>query len=135
MEKVLTIACSQAQMDEIRKTAAEMKIRVQEVSQRQMNQTLEEILKGTSGEGKTAQEETGELEGTSADGTNSLLIFNELTEKHFDRFLAKLREVKAGITYKAVVTPTNRTWNLQKLYVNMEMEKRQFEEMRNRKNP
>ena len=58
MEKVLTIACSQAQMDVIRKTAAEMKIRVQEVSQRQMNQTLEEILKGTSGEGKTAQEET-----------------------------------------------------------------------------
>ena len=99
-----------------------MKIRLQRVPEKDTDHTLEEILNSGSDE-KVSGEEV-------SDGENSLVIFCDLTEKHLDHVLARLREKKAGLCYKAVLTPTNRKWNLQKLYINMEMEKKQFEQMR-----
>ena len=99
-----------------------MKIRLQRVPEKDTDHTLEEILNSGSDE-KVSGEEV-------SDGENSLVIFCDLTEKHLDHVLARLREKQAGLCYKAVLTPTNRTWNLQKLYINMEMEKKQFEQMR-----
>ena len=121
MEKILAIACSQAQLEILKKITGDMKIRLQEVSEKNTDHMLEEILQGNS---------TEENAGEEADGKNSLVIFCDLTEKHLDHVLARLREKKAGLCYKAVLTPTNRKWNLQKLYINMEMEKKQFEQMR-----
>ena len=122
MEKILAIACSEAQIDILKKVTGDMKIRLQRVPEKDTDHTLEEIVNSGSDE-KVSGEEV-------SDGENSLVIFCDLTEKHLDHVLARLREKKAGLCYKAVLTPTNRKWNLQKLYINMEMEKKQFEQMR-----
>ena len=122
MEKILAIACSEAQIEILKKITGDMKIRLQRVPEKDTDHTLEEILNSGSDE-KVSGEEV-------SDGENSLVIFCDLTEKHLDHVLARLREKKAGLCYKAVLTPTNRKWNLQKLYINMEMEKKQFEQMR-----
>ena len=122
MEKILAVACSQAQIEILKKITGDMKIRLQRVPEKDTDHTLEEILNSGSDE-KVSGEEV-------SDGENSLVIFCDLTEKHLDHVLARLREKKAGLCYKAVLTPTNRKWNLQKLYINMEMEKKQFEQMR-----
>lgn len=122
MEKILAIACSEVQIEILKKITGDMKIRLQRVPEKDTDHTLEEILNSGSDE-KVSGEEV-------SDGENSLVIFCDLTEKHLDHVLARLREKKAGLCYKAVLTPTNRKWNLQKLYINMEMEKKQFEQMR-----
>ena len=122
MEKILAIACSEVQIEILKKITGDMKIRLQRVPEKDTDHTLEEILNSGSDE-KVSGEEV-------SDGENSLVIFCDLTEKHLDHVLARLREKQAGLCYKAVLTPTNRTWNLQKLYINMEMEKKQFEQMR-----
>ena len=122
MEKILAIACSEAQIEILKKVTGDMKIRLQRMPVKDTDHTLEEIVNSGSDE-KVSGEEV-------SDGENSLVIFCDLTEKHLDHVLARLREKKAGLCYKAVLTPTNRKWNLQKLYINMEMEKKQFEQMR-----
>ena len=122
MEKILAIACSDVQIEILKKITGDMKIRLQRVPEKDTDHTLEEILNSGSDE-KVSGEEV-------SDGENSLVIFCDLTERHLDHVLARLREKKAGLCYKAVLTPTNRKWNLQKLYINMEMEKKQFEQMR-----
>ena len=122
MEKILAIACSDVQIEILKKITGDMKIRLQRVPEKDTDHTLEEIVNSGSDE-KVSGEEV-------SDGENSLVIFCDLTEKHLDHVLARLREKKAGLCYKAVLTPTNRKWNLQKLYINMEMEKKQFEQMR-----
>ena len=122
MEKILAIACSDVQIEILKKITGDMKIRLQRMPVKDTDHTLEEILNSGSDE-KVSGEEV-------SDGENSLVIFCDLTEKHLDHVLARLREKKAGLCYKAVLTPTNRKWNLQKLYINMEMEKKQFEQMR-----
>ena len=122
MEKILAIACSEAQIEILKKVTGDMKIRLQRMPVKDTDHTLEEIVNSGSDEKVSGEEES--------DGENSLVIFCDLTEKHLDHVLARLREKKAGLCYKAVLTPTNRKWNLQKLYINMEMEKKQFEQMR-----
>ena len=125
MEKILAIACSDVQIEILKKVTGDMKIRLQRMPEKDTDHTLEEIVNSGSDE-KVSEEE-------ASDGENSLVIFCDLTEKHLDHVLARLREKKAGLCYKAVLTPTNRKWNLQKLYINMEMEKKQFEQMRAQK--
>ena len=122
MEKILAIACSDVQIEILKKITGDMKIRLQRVPEKDTDHTLEEILNSGSDEKVSGEE--------ASDGESSLVIFCDLTEKHLDHVLARLREKQAGLCYKAVLTPTNRTWNLQKLYINMEMEKKQFEQMR-----
>ena len=132
MEKILLAGCSETQSELVKKLAGNLKIRVQEITPEQFSQTIGALLEQKSTDQKPAerepadQEHTGQKDEKMPDKGESLLIFSELTEEHFDRMLMKLREQKAGITYKAVVTPTNRTWNLHKLLLHMEMEKRQF---------
>ena len=121
-EKILAIACSDVQIEILKKITGDMKIRLQRVAEKDTNHILEEIVNSGSDEKVSGEE--------ASDGENSLVIFCDLTEKHLDHVLARLREKKAGLCYKAVLTPTNRKWNLQKLYINMEMEKKQFEQMR-----
>lgn len=55
--------------------------------------------------------------------TSDLLIFYGLSDEHLDHFLKgyKERAIKP-IAYKAVVTPTNASWSLYKLYANLEQE-------------
>lgn len=114
MERILAVNCSAGQTGIIKKIAGDMKLRLQLINDEQSELTLDELTAGNI----SMPEDT-----IKADGTKSLLIFCDLEDSRLDHVLARLRTDKAGICYKAVLTPTNRSWELKKLYVHMEMEK------------
>ncbi len=55
--------------------------------------------------------------------TSSLILMCNLTDKHVDKMLAKLRENNVTVDYKAVLTKTNENWSLNKMMIHMELEK------------
>ena len=58
--------------------------------------------------------------------SGSLLVFCQVEDKKIDRMLAGLCEKQAAITYKAVLTPVNAAWNVPRLYLEMEAERRAY---------
>ena len=46
----------------------------------------------------------------------SMLIFCDVKERHQNQILEKLRTMDVSITYKAILTPTNRHWTVFQLY-------------------
>lgn len=61
----------------------------------------------------------------TSDGTvlaGSLLIFCDVKERHQNQILEKLRTMEIPITYKAILTPTNRHWNVFQLYEELHRE-------------
>ncbi len=59
----------------------------------------------------------------------SLMIFCDVTEKHFGRALGLFREKGIRIDYKAVLTPTNAKWNVLRFYAEMAREKAEYERL------
>lgn len=59
----------------------------------------------------------------------SLLVFCDVTEKHFGRALGLFREKGIRIDYKAVLTPTNAKWNVLHFYAEMAREKAEYERL------
>ena len=55
-----------------------------------------------------------------------MLILAGITGNLFDQVLYTLRKAGTPVDYKAVLTPTNVTWTLQHLYLEMEMEERKL---------
>lgn len=53
-----------------------------------------------------------------------LLLLSGLTDRELDELLAQLRAAKAVWPLKAVVTPHNRSWSLEKLYGELEKERK-----------
>ena len=58
----------------------------------------------------------------------SLIIFCDVSDKHMDRLLFEIRQKQINITFKAVLTDTNRKWNIRQMLV--EMRRERFEYMR-----
>ena len=63
-----------------------------------------------------------------ADGTDSLVIFCGLTQKHLDKLLFEIRQQNINVDFKAVMTPSNKKWTLD--FMLREMKKQRFEYMR-----
>ena len=57
----------------------------------------------------------------------SLIVFCDFTEKKMDKLLASLRRDQVVIDYKAVLTPTNRKWNVMRTYLEMQAEKAAYQ--------
>jgi hypothetical protein len=57
----------------------------------------------------------------------SLIVFCDFTEKKMDKLLASLRRDQVVIDYKAVLTPTNRKWNVMRMYLEMQAEKTAYQ--------
>lgn len=81
--------------------------------------------------------ETGQTAADRSDGQpkegvqkESLMVFCDVSEKHFNRTLALMRERAVKIDYKAVLTPTNREWNVLRLYAELAREKAEYERMK-----
>ena len=67
-------------------------------------------------------------EDAPADGTDSLVIFCGLTQKHLDKLLFEIRQQNINVDFKAVMTPSNKKWTLD--FMLREMKKERFEYMR-----
>ena len=59
---------------------------------------------------------------TGAPLESSLLVLCNVKERHIDQLLEKLRIANLSISYKAVLTATNRHWNVLQLYEELHRE-------------
>lgn len=119
MEKILVFQSTET--EKIKNIAAPLHIKVEEIAPVRFRETIG-VLAGTV----KAKEEQPFL-GSLPEG--SLMVFCQVTEEHFDKILAAMKKNKIPMTYKAVMTPTNAKWNVLRLYLEMETEKRAYEQL------
>ena len=132
MEKILLFGTKPADTLLVKKLADNMRISVQEVPVSLYDCTIEQILAvkgagimgGAQNKVQNFAVDTVQVELKSEPG---MLLFCDVTEKHLDKFLFELRNKQSRIDYKAVLTPTNRTWNVRRLYAHMAMERMSHE--------
>lgn len=114
MEKLLLYKVRQNA--EITKIASQMRIKTIEIEPSQLNQTIQSLAEGRPSllaapfAGNAPQE--------------SVLIFCDFQEKHFDKMLFTLRQRQITTDYKAVLTPTNKDWTVMRLLLELGHEKR-----------
>ena len=107
--------------DKIKKIAAPMKIKVLTADPARYNETLRELASTDKKEKPSTDNVfTGKVP------AESLLLFCEVADKKIDKILFQLRKNNINIDFKAVLTPTNSSWNVLKLYLEMEREKIQY---------
>lgn len=94
--------------DAILNLAQRMHIRTVSVSPSDYQKSIGQLA------GFPDQTATRTSDGTSLDG--SMLIFCDVKERHQNQILEKLRTMDVSITYKAILTPTNRHWTVFQLY-------------------
>lgn len=132
MEKILLFGTKPADTLLVKKLADNMRIAVQEVPVSLYDCTIEQILAvkgagimgGAQNKVQNFAVDTVQVELKSEPG---MLLFCDVTEKHLDKFLFELRNKQSSIDYKAVLTPTNRMWNVRRLYAHMAMERMSHE--------
>ena len=112
MEKILLFHGDTETERKVRNVASRLKINMTSVSDPDPDCLLEDLAQGRV----VSQDASPGLE-------TSLLLLCGLREKRLDKFLFELRREEVAVDYKAVLTPTNSTWTLQHLYLELEREK------------
>ncbi len=121
LEKILLYNVKNPQ--HIIKAASNMRIISGFINESDTDRTLAEIaddIRGISlsdAEGYQPQE-----------NKESLIVFCDVTDKHMDKLLFEMRQKCFDVSFKAVLTDTNRKWNIKQMLVEMRREK--FEYMR-----
>lgn len=115
-EKILLFEMPPQESAKIKRLASQMRIRTKIVNVSEYGKTIGQIA------------ETDEIKNDAADSTagfrpaDSLIVMCGLTEKHMDRLLFSLRRDNIRAGYKAILTPSNSTWSVSKMYAHMELE-------------
>lgn len=120
-EKILLYNVKNPQ--DIIKAASNMRIVSGFIDESDTNKTLAELATGVRGV-------------TLADITShealldkeSLIVFCDVSDKHMDKLLFEIRQKQLNVTFKAVLTDTNKKWNINEMLV--EMRRERFEYMR-----
>ena len=113
MEKMVLLHSDEATERKVRNVASRLKISTACIGNADGDIQLEELAQGRG----------GSSESVDAAGAESLLLLCGLREKRLDKVLFELRREEVEVAYKAVLTPTNRTWTLRRLYLELEREK------------
>lgn len=119
-EKILLYNVKEPQ--DIIKAASNMRIASGFISESDSDKTLAEL----AAEVKGMPSDVAEYH--SQENKESLVIFCDVTDKHMDRLLFEMRQKNTGVTFKAVLTDSNRKWNISQMLV--EMRRERFEYMR-----
>lgn len=119
MEKLFLFHCSELTEFKIRQAAASLKIPCCAVPDTDYSKTL-----GTIAAGKPSPLITPY---TKPVPPESLLLLCGLTDKRLDRLLAALKRNDANVDFKAILTPTNESWTVLKLLLEMHREKAAYE--------
>ena len=112
MEKILLFHGDAETERKVRNVASRLKINMTSMSNPDPDSILEDLAQGRA----VSQDASPGLEA-------SLLLLCGLREKRLDKLLFELRREEVAVDYKAVLTPTNSTWTLQHLYLELEREK------------
>lgn len=121
MEKLLLYNVKNPQ--DIIKTASDMRIVCGFINESDVDKTLAELTSGVRG---ISLSDAAEFH--SPDNKESLVIFCDVTDKHMDKLLFEIRQKNLDVTFKAVLTDTNKKWNIRQMLV--EMRRERFEYMR-----
>lgn len=121
MEKLLLYNVKKTQ--DIIKMASNMRIACGLINESDVDRTLAELVSGLRG---ISLSDVAEYH--SQDNKESLVIFCEVTDKHMDKLLFEIRQKKLDVTFKAVLTDTNKKWSIRQMIV--EMKRERFEYMR-----
>lgn len=128
MEQVLLFQVQHEEAAEIADMLAAMKVKCREIPVQAYRQSIGELAaEGRNGERREFRHAVEEYKG-EAPG-ESMMLFCDMGEKHFNKILAHLRKRALKVTYKAVLTPTNREWNVLRLYAELAREKAEYERM------
>lgn len=128
MAKVLLFQCKNEQ--EIRQALTPMKVGVVSVPAEYFHLTLGELKKGgIPASAVPAGEEN--LSGKDMPyPAESLMVMCDVTEKQMNRLLLELRRREIRVDYKAVLTDTNRAWNVRQMYLEMARERAMYLQMK-----
>ena len=66
-------------------------------------------------------------EGT--ENSESLMLFCNISDKKMDKILFKMRQQNISVTYKAMLTPTNSTWTVKRLFLELMREHIAYSQM------
>lgn len=119
MEKLLVFHLDDNNFKKLKQVTGALKIRVEEVPSSDYLKPLEMIANKTAS--PLIQPFSGEVP------SESLIVFCDFTEKKMDKLLAALRRDQIAIDYKAVLTPTNKKWNVMRMYLEMQSEKSAYQ--------
>uniref|UniRef100_UPI0040571F9E DUF3783 domain-containing protein n=1 Tax=Acetatifactor sp. TaxID=1872090 RepID=UPI0040571F9E len=115
MEKILLIGISEEEYRKIKQVVSRLKLAVDVVEPVYYDRTLGELAGG-----KYKQDASGTQTSMI---TESLILICGLTDKRMDKLLFELRREEVSVDYKAVLTPTNKNWNVSQLLLEMRREK------------
>lgn len=118
MEKLLLFGLDDTEFHKIKQIASRMKLPCEQVPPARYGLTLGELASGFDSETSPKQPPT-----PSAVSTESLLIMCSLSDKRMDKLLFELRRADVKLDYKAALTPTNSTWSLPRLMLELQKEK------------
>lgn len=119
MEKLLVFHLDDNNLKKLKQVTGALKIRVEEVSSSDYLKPLEMIVNKTAS--PLIQPFSGDVP------SESLIVFCDFTEKKMDKLLSSLRRDQIAIDYKAVLTPTNKKWNVMRMYLEMQAEKSAYQ--------
>lgn len=111
--KILMFGLDDKQTDLVKKISSALKIKAVPVDREMYDNTLGMLAEGRGIAGSSSNSDY-----------DTLIVFCEVSNKHLDRILARLKSEDAGIVYKAVMTPANSKWSIKKLYFELEREKK-----------
>ena len=117
-EKILLYNVKEPQ--DIIKAASNMRIASGFISESDSDKTLAEL----AAEVKGMPSDVAEYH--SQENKESLVIFCDVTDKHMDRLLFEMRQTNTGVTFKAVLTDSNRKWNISQMLVEMRRERLEY---------
>ena len=140
-EKLLIFHFNDTELKKIKQIAINQKIQFRLVDDLEYGKTLEQIANsaapaaglataGGAVSGATNTPMSGVIGNEpSATGVpeESMLVLCDFSEKRMDKLLAALRKSQVQVDYKAILTPTNRKWNVMRLLLEMRTEKAAYE--------
>lgn len=121
MEKLLLFHLNDTDQKKVKQVARNLKIQYEFIDPAAYNQPLESLVSGKAN--PLFAPFPGEVP------AESLLLMCDFSDKRMDALLLALRKAGVQIDYKAVLTPTNRKWNVLRLLLEMRAEKAAYENM------
>lgn len=119
MEKLLAFHFTDTELFQLRQIAATLKLHLVPVADYDYLQPLSSLASGKKN--PLAAPHTGNVP------EENLLLLCDFTEKRMDKLLLALRKSSLQIDYKAILTPTNKQWNVLRLLLELQAEKAAYQ--------